>query len=89
MVDGVVDGGHDPGLGGGGRNLLPGPWAAFRPRPSPWRRPVDLDGIALPPEPELPEANLDWHNLPEPLVDSRWDFSDEMLALKEAKAFRR
>jgi hypothetical protein len=50
---------------------------------------VDLDGIELPPEPELPDANLDWHNLPEPLVDSRWEFVDQMLALLEAKAFRR
>jgi hypothetical protein len=46
----------------------------------------DLDDFDVPDEPPVPEPEID-EDQPEPLVDSRWSFLDQIRALKESRAY--
>lgn len=50
---------------------------------------IDLSALELVDPPEFPEADLDYANMPEPLIDSEGDFPFQVQMLHEAKHFRR
>ena len=50
---------------------------------------IDLSALELEDPPEFPEADLDYDNMPEPVIDLEWDFPDQVEMLHEAKHFRR
>ncbi len=50
---------------------------------------IDLSEFELEDPPDFPEADLDWDEMPEPLVDSDWSFPLQVQMLHEAMKYKR
>jgi hypothetical protein len=48
---------------------------------------IDADMFDLPDVPELPVAEVDWNDQPEPLLESRWNFVEQNRQLIQSKAY--